>query len=208
MRAPSSRAQSSRVDVGIAPPPCEDSAYRLEGGKQAATYKWSFKASTTPSGLNKTAVADNLRKSFSNVTTGANDCGLPDRIGATHQYLGTSTRGPNCNIRDGHNVVGFGSLPNGVLAVTCFWFANGKITEADMKINNHEHWALSMATCHGDQVLLESTVTHEAGHVFGLDHVGERKHGQLTMSPYINGGCEDDEATLGRGDIRGLEALY
>ena len=99
-------------------------------------------------------------------------------------------------------------LPRGVLAVTCFWLRNGRMTEADIKINNRESWALTMTSCHGDMPLLESTITHEAGHVFGRDHVGEKRHGRLTMSPYLDGPCNDNEATLGLGDMRGLEALY
>ena len=59
-----------------------------------------------------------------------------------------------------------------------------------------------------DKLSLEATMTHEAGHVFGLGHIGERRHGRLTMSPFLNGPCENSEATLGLGDVRGLEALY
>jgi hypothetical protein len=77
-----------------------------------------------------------------------------------------------------------------------------------MKITTRESWALSMSSCHGNMVMLESTVTHEAGHVFGLDHVGENKHGRLTMSPYLDGPCENGEATLGKGDVAGLASLY
>ena len=98
------------------------------------------------------------------------------------------------------------AFASGVLAVTCYWIRGGKIVEADMRITTRESWALSLANCHGDMPLLESTITHEAGHVFGLDHVGERKHGRLTMSPFLDGPCNDNEATLGLGDMLGLEA--
>ena len=46
------------------------------------------------------------------------------------------------------------------------------------------------------------------GHAYGLDHVGEVNHGRLTMSTFIDGTCENQESTLGLGDMKGLEALY
>ncbi len=205
---PAQAAAHSSRNVGIALPPCQDGAYRLEGAKQTSTYKWSFKASSTPAGLSKSSVAATLKKSFHNVTGSYNDCGLADQVSATDHYLGKTSRSPNCNFRDGHNVVGFGRLPAGVLAVTCYWIRGGKILEADMRITTRESWALSLSSCHGNMPMLESTITHEAGHVFGLDHVGENKHGRLTMSPYLDGPCELNEATLGKGDVNGLRALY
>lgn len=209
IRMPAGAALTSGIGAATsAPPPCSDSAFNTLGGKQKGTYKWSFKASTTPSGLNKTSVASVLQQSFSNVTGAHNDCGRADNVSATHQYLGTTSISPNCNNQDGHNVVGFGQLDPGVLAVTCYWINGGKIVEADMKITTRESWALSLSSCHGSMPMLESTITHEAGHVFGLDHVGEKKHGRLTMSPYIDGPCELHEATLGLGDMLGLESMY
>lgn len=199
---------TTRAASRSAPAPCLDGAFRTLGGKQTSTYKWSFKASTTPSGLNKSSVASMLQKSFTNVTTAHNDCGIADNVSATHHYLGTTSVSPNCNARDHQNVVGFGRLASGVLAVTCYWINNGKIVEADMKITTRESWALSLSSCHGDMPMLEATITHEAGHVFGLDHVGENRHGRLTMSPFLDGPCENNEATLGKGDVAGLASLY
>ncbi|WP_338089092.1 matrixin family metalloprotease [Nannocystis pusilla] len=59
-----------------------------------------------------------------------------------------------------------------------------------------------------EQFSVKAVMTHERGHTFGLGHVGESSHGDLTMSPTINGPCQDSESTLGEGDVAGLRALY
>jgi hypothetical protein len=208
VEAQNAAAAGNQLALTGSPAPCNDGAYNLLGGRWTKTYAWSFKRSSTPSALNKTAVTNTLVRSFSSITNGRNDCGMADRISATHNYLGTTSRSPNCRQRDNHNVVGFGRMQLGVLAVTCFWISDGRIVEADMRINNREKWALSLLACTGDRPMLEATIVHEAGHVFGLDHVGERRHGRLTMSPFIDGPCQNNEATLGKGDVLGLRQLY
>ncbi len=77
-----------------------------------------------------------------------------------------------------------------------------------MVINSAMPWALSQEECLGWEELLEATATHEFGHIFGLAHVSERLHGDLTMSPTSNGPCDAEEISLGLGDILGLEELY
>ncbi len=200
-------AVHSSSAVSVSPAPCADSAFKLLGAKWLTTYAWSFRASSTPASLSTAAVKSVLTRSFSNITGARNDCGRADSVDAAHAYIGSTTRAPSCSSRDGHNVVGFGRLPLGVLAVTCFWVRNGHMVEADIKINSRESWALTLSGCHA-RPMLEATITHEAGHVFGLGHIGERRHGRLTMSPYLDGPCENDEATLGLGDMLGLEQLY
>lgn len=201
-------AASADGRVGVSPAPCEDPAYNLLGGSWLnGLYLWSFQASSTPNNLSATAVRDVLKKSFSNITSVNNDCGTPDNVSATNTYLGNTNARARCNRRDFQNVVGFHQLEFGVLAVTCYWINSGHIVEADIQINSDESWALSKASC-VDEIMLEATITHEAGHVFGLDHVGERRHGRLTMSPFLDGPCRNAEATLGEGDILGLEHLY
>ena len=151
----------------------------------------------------------NLQKAFTNVTSGAQRLRPPDKISATHQYLGTTTRSPNCSSAMATTSSASASLRAGVLAVTCFWISSGKIIEADMKINNHESWALSLATCHGDMPLLESTVTHEAGHVFGLDHVGETQARPADDEPvHRRRRARTTRRRSGSATCRGLESLY
>jgi len=201
------RSAAGSAGGGGGPAPCADPAYRKIGGAWQNTYAWSFQSSSTPRGLNKTSVRNVLKRSFSNITGARNDCGMPDTVSATHIFLGATTSRARCDQRDQRNVVGFRPLELGVLAVTCFWMSNGRMLEADVQINSNESWALSMNSCQ-DEAMLEATMTHEAGHVFGLDHVGERKHGRLTMSPFLDGPCNNGEATLGEGDVLGLSELY
>jgi hypothetical protein len=194
---------------------CRDSAYKFLGPSAAwrQSLRWSFRASSVPAGLSKTSVLAVIKKSFRNVTTSRNDCGMADQVSATSAYLGTTSRKPGvsgngtCTGQDGHNVVGFGSMGGYYSGYTCIWWVGGEIVEMDMRLDTDTRWALTMSGCQGE-LMMEALVTHEVGHAFGLAHVSERKHGRQTMSVYIDDLCENQEATLGKGDVLGLQALY
>lgn len=189
------------------PQPCNDGAYNLTGGRWTKTLKWSFRASSTPAGLIRADALRAIKRGYGNIVNARNDCGRPDRVSATASYLGKTSARPNCSTRDQRNVVGFRSLPADVLARTCWWVSSGRIIEADIQINSGFAWATSLASCRF-QPMLEAVMTHEVGHAFGLGHVGERKHGRLTMSTRLDGNCNNGEATLGLGDVRALQQLY
>lgn len=204
------------VRAAASPGPCNDRTFTYigAGARWVSNLGWKFRASSVPAGLNRGDVLAVLKKSFKNVVNARNDCGRADNVSATHSYLGTTSRKPaisaagSCMSPDGHNVIGFGSLDGSYAGFTCIWWnGNNQIVEMDMKLDPQQPWAMSLAECN-NELMMESLVTHEVGHGYGLGHVGEARHGRLTMSVYIDGLCENQEATLGLGDLLGLESLY
>jgi hypothetical protein len=194
---------------------CKDDAFKLAGYHWERPFEWWFNAESVPDGHDPEAVLDILLRSAENITSGHNDCGMPDRIDAEAAYQGTTELEPCVDDEaDGVSVVGFAELagdedPHGdTLAFVCRLPSWKSVSEVDMLINSAVPWALSADECKRTSELLEPTATHEFGHVFGLDHVSERLHGALTMSPTSNGPCSADETSLGLGDILGLEELY
>lgn len=199
--------------IMASPAACSDSRYNLIGPHWNSTLRWRYKSSTNPSGLSMSAVVAALKRGFGNITASRNDCGMADRVGAAHSYLGTTTngigvtKGGNCGSSDGANTVGFGTLPSGYLALTCVRSIGSRIVEIDIRFSTGVNWATSLDGCF-NAYMLEGVTTHEVGHAYGLDHVGENTHGRLTMSTYIDGACQNQESMLGRGDVLALRSLY
>jgi hypothetical protein len=159
-------------------------------------------------------VEDALRRAARNVTSGRNGCGISFHLPVPARYLGRTDLEPNirsdsrCTHRDGHSVVAFGKLRPADLGLTCYWTRNGHTVEADVVLNKSAyHWVITPGPRCLGKWAVEDVATHEFGHVFGLDHVSERRHSTLTMSRLILP-CRLSDATLGRGDIRGLRAKY
>jgi matrixin len=193
---------------------CGDGAFVRSGHRWSRRFYWYFQGSSRPRGSVTSRVAAALVRAANNITSGRNNCGLPDLIGASHSYRGSTSRAPNigygawCGGRDGRNVVGFGTLPYGYLGMTCWWTYAGRVVETDIKLNKaHYAWFITRRSWCRGKWSIEAAATHEFGHAFGLGHVSEYSHGSLTMSPMIRA-CQDGEKTLGLGDVLGLRSLY
>jgi hypothetical protein len=195
---------------------CDDTAYDLARYKWKTTWRWWFQARSTPGELTRSNAESQLRSSVASITGSRNDCGMADQVDATASYQGRIrtrpgvTSGGGCN-QDGKSVVGFGDLPPGYLGLTCTAYqlvAGVKpAVESDVLLNKDDFsWRTSVSGC-SNQAILRSVATHEFGHVFGLDHVGEGNHGRLTMSEAI-GACDGSAYTLGKGDVLGLRKRY
>lgn len=209
-------ASSPRITGG--PSACSDTKYNLLPFKWHTTWKWRFNAASTPGGISKNKAEAQLRSAVRSITGSRNDCGMTDQVNATASYQGRTSTSPNidgnypdmCRARDRVSVVGWGNLPQEVLGLTCTTYqiipGVDRAIESDVLFNKDDGWAASVSGC-VNQAIVRSVATHEFAHVFGLDHVKERYHGQLTMSTSI-GACDDSAFTLGRGDVLGLRKRY
>jgi hypothetical protein len=126
--------------------------------------------------------------------------------GATRRTAQLTSAG-KCAGNDGYNVVGWGTLPVGYLAITCVYYSAGKVQNSDVLINTRYPWFTTRpANCRGTYDL-QSVITHEQGHTFGLGHVDPGLHGTQTMSASLVA-CDTTKRLLGLGDYRGLVRIY
>ena len=194
------------------PRECSDAASTDFGYRVATTLQFFYNRSTTPSELTAAAA---VKRAGANVFNTRNACGLGDRVPVALSYAGATRSAANvsasggCGSNDGRSVVSFGSLPRGVLAVACTYYGAQDATASDVRVGTAPVWTVNptAASCR-DRYDLEAVMTHERGHTFGLSHVSESAHGNLTMSTRINGTCQLSERTLGRGDVLGLDKKY
>jgi hypothetical protein len=214
-----SGAESARRRV-CSDPRFTDLRYRVE---VEDGYSYRFNRRSARGVIGRTAATNAVRRGGRNIATTHNDCRMGDRNPAGVAFLGNTRRHANatrraCGPNDGLNVVSFGRLAGRrTLALVCTWsvFMPGQqylvVEASDVRINrrNTTRWTVrpNRSRCR-NRFDLESVMTHEFGHTFGLGDVRERFHPNLTMSRLINGPCQSSERTLGRGDVLGIEAKY
>ena len=204
------------------PPPCADDHYNNLDRKVYADLKWYFNPRTIPGELSRKGAKRAVQRGTANITGVHDSCGMPDRVPYRMLYQG-STRataqlgtGGNCSCNDKDTVVSFGTLPDRAIAVTCTVTTpeggpnNDRVKWSDIMLNKADfNWTTRpQARSCRRKYDVESTITHERGHTFGLEHVSESDHGSLTMSDRSNGTCQSSERSLGRGDARGLNNKY
>jgi len=199
--------------------PCAYRAYDTEFAHESDNHTWRFNSSTTPARNSITNARDAIVTAATNLVNGYNNCNLNYPIGASHNYAGDTTQRANIandatcasTFPDGYNRVNFGTLTT-FIAVTCTaWHNNGlaigEIYEADIKIADGTLWDANGGVCATGEYDLQTVLTHEWGHAYGLLHVDETTNRYATMSPKV-ATCSTRERTLGYGDWLGLDSIY
>lgn len=201
------------------PSECSDDRMSLTGHHWTSTLSWKYRDTGRPASLDMAATIAAFGYGASGPPAARDACGLADAVSATQSYLGATNIAPNitvgaggsvvCGSIDGHNVVGWASIPGGTLGVTCTWsYGSGQAVESDMLYDSGVAWYTGNTAPNGcwNQFSLRGVATHEFGHAFGLDH-SPGDSCNLTMYP-STGPCNDAARSFGLGDVEGLESIY
>jgi len=197
-------------DCGLDSEECATRGQRLYWPVACSSYNLSANASP---GISYDAFSEVAAASFSAWTSV--DCGGGQPPSILAKDLGPVEAGAVCyNQRNGNtNVVFFqadkwpyaGGSKTIALTTVTFNTETGEIYDADMEINSAE-----MAITVGDTLVendLQSIITHEAGHYFGLAHAGGSLHKSSTM--YETYAARSIALrTLEEDDAAGMCALY
>lgn len=211
-------AGSSGASSG--PNECRDRAYNFARWKVYGGITYQYNYRSTPRYLGRRAAERQVRIGGANIVRTRNACRMGDRVESGIGFRGGTRRVANvardgsCQRSDGASVVSFGDIRGRALAVTCTYFrltrGYDRVTSSDLELDRTDvRWTTrpGARSCR-NAYDIQAVVTHERGHTFGMGHVSERYHGNLTMSPVINGPCQASERTLGRGDVLGLGRKY
>ena len=197
--------------VENSPHPCWDPEYIMEDWKETDPHQWYLNASTIPQVLDQAGAISAIRDGYQNITFVNNDCGKSDVMPGNASYQGTtSRRATACSSGqyDGYNVVDFGPLPGSGVALNCIYTAVWwELTESDIRLDNEFTWTLNPGSSCFGKYDVESVVTHEVGHTFGLRDLDPNTHKRLTMSGAA-WRCTEAHRTLGLGDVDGLDLKY
>ncbi|MEU3597700.1 matrixin family metalloprotease [Streptomyces sp. NPDC006798] len=207
------------TDAAAAPGACSTSAYNLMRWKEYGTYTWYIGDGGMPAGLSRTAAKDAFADAINNITGGSNNCGIVNLAGPRSSYGGTTSLEADisnhntCTARDKKSTWDAGDLIAGAVASACTWTklqgpSYADVIEADVRFNTADHnFTNNPSTGCNNKYDVRSVGTHEAGHVFGLDHVTGSTNQNQTM--YTNSfPCTTKARTLARGDMNGLRAIY
>lgn len=194
-------------------PPCDSKAYKLfvEYNNGPRRTVWYLNAGSVPDYLNVGEVKRAIREAIKNISESRNDCGLDDRVAIRTRLDGAKgAKASSCygNSDKLHMIEFTGKLPNA--GRSCGSINSEDDADVWMRSEKDLFTTDPLTTlCRqgiGGRVDLESMLTHELGHAFGLDHPNGDS-ANLTLY-FATRTCNSSQRTLGLGDVLGLRRLY
>jgi hypothetical protein len=218
----------SRTTAPAADPACNENNYNLEGPFWANEVKptdvWYYNQSTVSrTNLTVSATLADIRQANTNLTQGINNCGFTQGSGTFDvqgAYSGNTSKFANINsaaqctsnFPDGQNTVSWGTFDSNhssTLALTCYeWHTNANgypvMTEADTYLGSNRNIVDSFPANCSNRYDLQSIMTHEWGHAYGLAH----ETGGVDEVMYPTKFSCNNRRHLGSGDYTAMAVLY
>jgi hypothetical protein len=188
--------------LAAVPPWCGSTyMYSLHAGVwRNGVYPWLYNSRTQPN----TGALSAIQFGFKFITDDTSDCGSAQSIAAA-DYRGPSTR-YTWGTRDFGNVIGWAGFDQHVLAHFWSWTdPSGYKVEGDVAFNNRRtNWFTGLSgTVPSNRTDLISVATHEAGHIFGLNHANWD-----TQVMWASLGQGVNKRVKRSGDLTGIAVKY
>ncbi len=179
---------------------CTDPAFMPTGrswSSEDMPVVWRFRRGSTPPENSMYRTQGALRDAHEIWPASRSRCTDSDRIDFAYEFAGLTAK----TVKYDHtNIVEFGPLGSGALAINYTWFSGTRILETDLRFNRTDYgWTNKPGGQKKYQVV--NVAAHELGHQVGLDDLSD-PHGGLTMFGRISRG-EMKKTSLGSGDLRG-----
>jgi hypothetical protein len=201
-------------------PACSESSYSFDQGgtgwRKPLAWYYNLGSQSRAQSLTDSDALSQIRQGNTNMSRGLNDCGLTTSLSSEGSYQGTSTNYANIdadgdcssNFPDSESTVSWEPFTtSSTLADTCTYATGDGMFEADIAISSKTMWFDTQdmpQDCDGVKYDLQSVMTHEWGHAFGLGHgTGEYE----TMYAYTTA-CNTYKRSLGLGDFDGMDLIY
>lgn len=182
---------------------CDDPGFLPTGVKWASgsmPIKWKLNLGSAPLYLHRGRTIMTMKGAHRIWPQAHSNCNGRENITFSYNYVDRTQRHAKY---DKENVVSFGPLGHGALAVNYTWYVGREIVEVDLRLNKFDYkWTNVGRKSRYD---VKNVTAHELGHQFGLDDLGG-PHSALTMYAVIGKG-ELNKTTLGRGDLKGAAAV-
>ena len=219
IQTPTASAIPARPTAAATDPACNELGVAYTGKFWVTTLNWYYNQSTVSrAGLDGIATRDAIRQANRNMTLGINNCGFSQQgFRAYGAYQGTTSLYANINssadcttrFPDGQNTNSWGPFDSSApttLALTCWAWNDGSAftTEADTYLGSNRGIVTSFSPFCSGKYDLETVMTHEWGHSYGLHH--ETSGPDEVMYPY-SPVC-GLRRHLGWGDYAGMVHLY
>lgn len=183
---------------------CDDPAFVPTGvtwAKESMPILWRYDRRSTPDEVEIEKTLLTVRSAHRVWPQAQSNCADKDHYSFAYNYLGHTAKNPKY---DDTNIVDFGDLGQGALAVNSTWYTStNKILEVDLRLNKTDYSWTNVEGVKRYQV--RNVIAHELGHQVGLDDLAN-PHDGLTMFGQIGRG-ELNKVTLGRGDLRGASTI-